>query len=133
VDIHHIFPKKWCQENNYAGNKIFDSIINKTPLSYKTNRIIGGDAPSVYLRKLEQGDVNTPPIEREKLDAHLRSHLIDPDLLRADDFEEFLADRQKRLLALIEQATGNIIYSGEVPEEGIDIEEGEDDVTGLEN
>jgi hypothetical protein len=133
VDIHHIFPKKWCQENNYAGNKIFDSIINKTPLSYKTNRIIGGDAPSVYLRKLEQGDVNTPPIEREKLDDHLRSHLIDPDLLRADDFEGFLADRQKRLLAIIEQATGNKIYSGDVSEEGEDIEEMEDEVSVSEN
>lgn len=133
VDIHHIFPKKWCQENNYAGNKVFDSIINKTPLSFKTNRIIGGDAPSVYLRKLEQGDVNTPPIDREKLDVHLRSHLIDPDLLRADDFEGFMADRQKRLLALIEQATGNKIYSGDVSEEGEDINDMEDDVSVSEN
>jgi hypothetical protein len=34
------------------------------------------------------------------------SHLIDPALLRADKFEAFMPDRQKRLLGLIEQATG---------------------------
>ena len=44
---------------------------------------------------------------------YLRSHLIDPELLRADDFDAFMADRQKRLLGLIEQATGKAAYTGE--------------------
>ena len=39
-----------------------------------------------------------------------------------------MADRQKRLLALIEQATGKAAYSGTVPEEGIDVEVDEDAV-----
>ena len=125
VDIHHIFPQKWCKEKGIKP-EVYDSIINKTPLSYRTNRIIGGCSPSEYLAQLERGDKATPPIARDKLDGYLASHLIDPALLRADKFEEFMGDRQKRLLALIEQAMGKNSYTGSVPEEGEDAEADED-------
>ncbi len=88
---------------------IFDSIINKTPLSYRTNRIIGGGAPSSYIARLEAGDAQTPPISPANLDAYLRSHLIEPSLLRADDFQGFMRNRQQQLLQLIERATGRAI------------------------
>lgn len=112
ADIHHVFPKAWCQTKGIKP-AIFDSIINKTPLSSKTNRIIGGDAPSKYLAKLEAGAVGTPSISPAALDNYLKSHLIDPALLRADDFDGFMRDRQKRLLNLIESATGQAILQGE--------------------
>ncbi|MBZ0073157.1 MAG: DUF262 domain-containing protein [Gammaproteobacteria bacterium] len=121
VDIHHIFPQDWCKKQGIKP-AIYDSIINKTPLSFRTNRIIGGVAPSAYLAKLEKGDVQTPTIDRARLDAYLRSHLIDPDMLRSDDFETFMGDRQRQLLALIAQATGKAAYTGDVPEEGVDVE-----------
>jgi len=100
---------------------IYDSIINKTPLSFRTNRIIGGVAPSKYLAKLEKGDKQTPAIERSRLDDYLRTHLIDPDMLRGDDFEALMGERQKLLLRLIEQATGKPAYIGDVMEEGVDV------------
>lgn len=125
VDIHHIFPQDWCKTHDIKPS-VFDSIINKTPLSYRTNRIIGGIAPSEYLAKLEKGSDTTPAIERERLDAYLESHLIDPALLRGNRFEEFMADRQKRLLALIEQAMGKAAYTGAVAEEGEDVEADEE-------
>ncbi len=125
VDIHHIFPKDWCKKHSIKPN-VFDSIINKTPLSYRTNRIIGGTAPSDYLAKLEKGNDATPRIDRARLDAYLASHLIDPSLLRANNFEAFMSDRQKKLLELIEQATGKAVYSGPVQEEGEDVEADED-------
>jgi len=121
VDIHHIFPQDWCK-NHGIKQKVFDSIINKTPLSYRTNRIIGGVAPSEYLAKLEKGTDKTPRIEGARLDAFLVSHLIDPSLLRADAFEAFMADRQKRLLTLIETATGKVAYTGSVADEGEDVD-----------
>ena len=121
VDIHHIFPQDWCKTQGIKP-PAFDPIINKTPLSYRTNRIIGGVAPSDYLAKLEKGTDATPPIERRRLEAFLASHLIDSDLLRANDFDAFMADRQKRLLALIGQATGKAPYPGAIAEEGEDIE-----------
>lgn len=105
VDIHHIFPKDWCTKQGFEADR-FDSIINKTPLAYRTNRIIGGTAPSTYLSKLEAGNTDTLPITPDDLDSYLRTHLINPDLLRADDFESFMRDRQERLLAMIEGAMG---------------------------
>jgi hypothetical protein len=125
VDIHHIFPQDWCKKRGIKP-AVYDSIINKTPLSFRTNRIIGGAAPSEYLAKLEADGKTVPAIERHRLDVYLRSHLIDPDLLRGDAFDEFLADRQKRLLGLIEQATGKTAYTGEASEEGVDTDIDED-------
>jgi len=127
VDIHHLFPQEWCKRQGIKPN-VYDSIINKTPLSYRTNRIVGGIAPSEYLAKLEKGNVANPSIQREKLDAYLMSHLIDPTLLRSDRFEDFMADRQRRLLTLIERATGKAAYVGTVPEEGEDVEADQDTV-----
>jgi hypothetical protein len=125
VDIHHIFPQDWCKGQGIKP-AVFDSIVNKTPLSFRTNRIIGGVAPSEYLARLEKGDKENPPIERQRLDGYLRSHLIDPELVRRDDFEGFMADRQKRLLGLIEQATGKAAYTGDAVEEGLDVDADEE-------
>lgn len=125
VDIHHIFPQDWCKSHGKKPAE-FDSIINKTPLSYRTNRIIGGVAPSQYIAKLEKGNDTTPPIACHTLDAHLKSHLINPTLLRDDKFEAFMEDRQKQLVALIEQAMGKSAYAGAVVEEGQDVEADED-------
>ena len=125
VDIHHIFPQDWCKKHGIKP-AIFDSIINKTPLSYRTNRLIGGVAPSEYIAKLEAGSTTTPPIDTGRLDGYLMSHLIDPSLLRADNFDGFMSDRQKKLLELIERATGKAAYRGDVAEEGEDVEGDED-------
>jgi len=121
VDIHHIFPQDWCKKQNIKP-AVYDSIINKTPLSFRTNRMIGGVAPKEYLMKLEKGDRQTPAIGQDRIDAYLRSHLINPDILRRNDFEAFMVDRQRQLLNLIEQATGKGAYTGAEPEEGIDME-----------
>jgi hypothetical protein len=85
----------------------------------------------VYLAKLEKGSQTTPAIERATLDGYLGSHLIAPDLLRGDKFAEFMDDRQKRFLALIELATGKHAYSGPVPDEGEDVEDDDDAESGL--
>lgn len=126
VDIHHIFPQDWCKSRGYkpATN---DSIINKTPLSYRTNRTIGGVAPSDYLAKLEKGTSTTPSIAPDKLDALLRTHLIEPGLLRGNAFKAFMDDRQKRLLGLIEAAMGKAAYTGPTPEEGEEIDDTADE------
>ncbi|MDB5601366.1 MAG: hypothetical protein JWN71_3410 [Xanthobacteraceae bacterium] len=121
VDIHHIFPQDWCKTNGIKP-EVYDSIINKTPLSYRTNRVIGGVAPSAYIARLEHGNENGSAINPVKLDSFLKSHLINPELLRADRFEAFIEDRQRNLLALIEEATGKSAYTGDGTEEGIDVE-----------
>ena len=101
IDIHHIFPKKWCQQHGIAP-AVFNSIVNKTPLFKISNIIISGDAPSAYLAKIEASQGLSP----EQLDDILRSHLIEPAHLRKDDFEAFMADRTVALTALIAEAMG---------------------------
>lgn len=106
LDIHHIFPRKWCLAQGIPPRR-FNSIINKTPVSYRANRMIGGAAPSVYLEKLR-----THPqvaISESEQDAILRTHLITPELLRSDNFESFYEDRKARLSALISEAMGRPI------------------------
>lgn len=106
VDIHHIFPQDWCGKQKIEP-KVFDSIINKSPLSYRTNRRLGGQAPSKYLAALEAGQPGDPPLPAAALDTHLRSHGIEPALLRADDFEGFMRQREGWLLGLIARVTGH--------------------------
>ena len=121
VDIHHIFPQDWCKKQKIE-TKVFDAVINKTPLSYKTNRILGGVAPSEYLARLEKGGKDAPPIDPAALDDYLASHAMAPGLLRANDFAGFMADRENRLLAMIARATGHPVSRAEVaPEEGEDV------------
>lgn len=84
IDIHHIFPQKYCKDNSYKPD-VYNSIVNKTPLSARTNRIIQGVAPSVYLQKLQK----EYGLSTERLDEILKSHLVDPNHLRSDDFVSF--------------------------------------------
>ncbi|MDO9620177.1 MAG: hypothetical protein Q7J43_21140 [Pseudomonas sp.] len=103
LDIHHIFPRDWCEKQGIAS-RLYDSIINKTPISYKANRMIGGTAPSQYLGKLQAHEqVQLDDIE---MNALLASHCIPVEALRADDFAAFYELRQKELLLLIEKTMG---------------------------
>ncbi len=105
VDIHHVFPEAWCKQQGIKP-EVYNSIINKTPLSARTNRIIGGVAPSAYLARLEKGGERIPPIATERLESILRTHELDVSLIRANEFDAFFNDRRERLLKLIEAAMG---------------------------
>ena len=111
IDIHHIFPKDYCVRQGYDRSK-WNSIVNKTPISASSNREIGGVAPSVYLGKLEKKGSVLP----SDLDGYVETHWIDKEMLRGDEFQEFIVDRAKKLLNAIEQATGRTI-SGKESEE----------------
>lgn len=104
VDIHHIFPRAYCLRENYK-QQVWNSIVNKSPLIARTNRILGGNKPSTYLRSIE-GNFSLDP---KSLDKHLRSHLINPELLRGDDFDNFIRDRATKLLDLIEKSIGKSV------------------------
>jgi hypothetical protein len=127
VDIHHVFPRKIC---NILGIEpaIYNSIINKTPLSARTNRIIGGNSPRVYLDRL-QGAFG---ISEVRMDEILRSHLIDPTMLRSDNFQNFYDSRQNRMLELIERATGKSIVRAEAVGESTEAEEEEEEFQFIE-
>jgi hypothetical protein len=127
VDIHHIFPKAWCESQKLPA-QIYDSVVNKTPLGYRTNRIIGGVAPSVYLEKLEKGkagpngQVIEPPIDKAVLSGYLETHCVPVQELYANDFYGFIKARQMRLLDMVERITGHTASAtDETVEEGEEI------------
>jgi hypothetical protein len=104
VDIHHIFPEKWCKAAGIEPGA-YNSVINKTALAARTNRQIGGRAPSKYLLAVEKA----AGVGAERMDEVLRSHCITPEHLRADRFWDFYAARAESLLQRIEAATGKTI------------------------
>ena len=127
VDIHHIFPKAWCESQKLPAS-LYDSVINKTPLGYRTNRIIGGVTPSSYLEKLEKGKTSPngqiiePPIAKPVLGSYLQTHCIPVPELYANDFAGFMKARQRLLMELVSRITGHAApTTAEVEEEGDDI------------
>lgn len=104
TDIHHIFPKHWCGAHGIDDERR-ESIVNKTAISARTNRSIGGSAPSRYLAAIEA----KAQISAAQLDGLLGSHLVSAAALREDDFAAFFADRRERLCLLIEGAMGKAV------------------------
>ena len=108
VDIHHIFPQTWCRRQGIT-DRDFNSIINKTPLTARTNRRLGGRAPSVYRRTI---------LEEAKSESHaseiVESHRIDDQILFADDFWGFYRDRAQQLIRLIEDTTGKQVVVDDI-------------------
>ncbi len=128
VDIHHIFPEAWCKQQGLKP-EVYNSIINKTPLSARTNRIIGGVGPSTYLDRLEKGNAQNPPISADRLNSILHTHVIDDTPLRSDDFAAFFDHRRRLLLEMIEHAMGKLAVREDVappdPDDGYSDEERE--------
>jgi hypothetical protein len=93
---------------------LWNSVINKTPICARTNRIIGGNAPSQYLGSLERNhDVN-----HDVLDNILATHIVDVEAIRSDNFAAYFERRRQGLLNLIEDATGKPVSGrDEKPEE----------------
>jgi hypothetical protein len=114
LDIHHIFPQDWCEKQGIPY-KVYNAIVNKTPISYKANRMIGGVAPSEYLQKIQQHKAVL--IDDTRMNSILESHLIPADLLRADDFTAFYQARKLALLALIEKVMGKRSIAVGIPED----------------
>lgn len=108
TDIHHIFPQNYCEKMNFDKAQ-WNSVINKTPIFARTNRIIQGGAPSKYLSSLERNHGVSP----EDLDKYLESHQIDVESIRHDDFDTYFEKRRQALLDLIEKATGKQVSGRE--------------------
>lgn len=131
IDIHHIFPVAWCEKKeNAIPREDFDSIINKTPLSGRTNRIVSGDAPSKYLERLKK---HVGVSDEEFIDI-LKSHVVSPEYMSKDDFYGFFNDRKERILQKIEKAMGKtIIRKQAIVEEGVYIVDEDDSSENYDN
>ena len=106
IDIHHVFPQRWCKENGIEPERC-DSIVNKTPLAASTNRSIGGAAPGKYLARIAQDGV-----PKDVLEGYVQSHLIDPRHLWSNDFDAYFIARKTALLDKIRTVMGKPIFDG---------------------
>jgi hypothetical protein len=103
LDDHHIVPKSKAKD--LKPETSIDTILNRTPLTADTNRkVIRDRLPNEYLPELiaENGEASVR--------ATLESHFISPaafavllrDPFTTDDFDAFLAERQRTLQDAIE-------------------------------
>jgi hypothetical protein len=103
LDDHHIVPDSWGTKN--IKGDLIHSILNRTPLTAETNRhVIAHRLPNEYLPELiEANGENTV---RSILESHFVSPAALAILLRdpfgPDDFEGFIAERQRTIQAAIE-------------------------------
>ena len=116
LDIHHIFPRDWCEKSGIQPS-VYNSVVNKTPISYKANRTIGGKAPSLYLKQIQ--DHEQVGLSGYEMDKILNGHLIDPDCLRSDDFDAFYKARKAALLNLIESVMDKTADTEDIDQEAI--------------
>ncbi len=110
LDDHHIIPVSKATELGVGGGLIH-SILNRTPLSSETNRrIIGNRLPNEYLPELIKQN------GKDTVHSILESHFISPAAFNVllcnpfteDDYEEFIAERQRTFLEAIE----NLLIKG---------------------
>ncbi len=101
VDIHHIFPQDYCQKQGLPRRK-WNSVVNKTPVSSRTNRVVKGVAPSAYAAKI----IKDRHVDSDDFDRYMATHVVDVDLLRTDDFDGYFVERAKGLIKLISDAMG---------------------------
>ena len=123
IDIHHIFPVAWCEKNNIKKED-YNCIINKTPLSSRTNRIVSGQAPSKYLGRLQKH----AGVSNQEFQGILESHVLTPEFMYTDDFEGFLEDRKGKILQRIERVMNKPIpRATTLVENGIYIDEDDEE------
>ncbi|HBO44989.1 MAG TPA: hypothetical protein DD670_13880, partial [Planctomycetaceae bacterium] len=103
LDDHHIVPASWGAEN-LKGDAVH-TILNRTPLTAETNReVIRDRLPNEYLAEMLQSN------PEDSVRAILESHFISPtaqeilmrDPFTPDDFEAFIAERQRTIQDAIE-------------------------------
>ncbi len=91
---------------NSARDLISGTRMNlETPITSKTNKIIGSKAPNDYLSEI----INRYQVSRPNLERYLASHWIDINLLMDEEFNEFIAARAGLLLDAVEKVTGKKI------------------------
>jgi hypothetical protein len=67
IDIHHIFPQAWSERQEIKPDT-YNSIVGKTPLTARTNPVIGGRAR----RSIWSGSLTAPQSTPTRLESKSR-------------------------------------------------------------
>ena len=79
--------------------------MNKTPLLPESNRQIGGEAPSIYSKRV----MRKAEIDEVEYRSRVESHLVDYSYFIVDDFDGYFIARAKAIMKAIEAAMGKSI------------------------
>jgi hypothetical protein len=104
IDDHHIFPRAFLKEKYPdLDERSIDAIVNRTLIDSETNRRIGKQAPSEYLKAIEKAWQNSAQLQ-DVLTSHLLSFEIESSLYN-NDFEMFRQERADNIYNLILSVT----------------------------
>ena len=113
-DVHHIFPKEYLKENNF-GRNLYNQDANYAYLDTQVNKSIGKKAPHEYLgaavRQCETKQIACGSIiDLELLRQNLEANCIPFETCEMDytRYEEFLAERRKRMAKKIRDYYGSL-------------------------
>jgi hypothetical protein len=67
--------------------------------------VVKGVAPSAYSAKI----IKDRHVAEEDFEAYMVTHVVDVELLRADDFDSYFVERAKGLIGLISDAMGKAV------------------------
>ncbi|MDR2971315.1 MAG: DUF262 domain-containing protein [Bacteroidales bacterium] len=109
-DIHHIFPKKYLQNNGISDKSKYNQIANYTYLDTATNISIGEKAPCEYFKILfEQCETKVLKYgnitEIENLKENLKENCLPKDivLMNVGNYDDFLLERRKLMAKKIKE------------------------------
>ena len=109
-DVHHIFPKKYLQNNGITEKAKYNQIANYTYLDTLTNISVGDKAPADYFRivfeQCETKDLKYGNImDIEVLKENLKTNCIPENIisLNVENYESFLLERRKSMAKKIKK------------------------------
>ena len=111
LQIHHFFPKALLYKYGYRKREV-NAIANFTFLTQETNLEVSKRDPTEYV-----------PHYEERTPGAIETHWIstDPELLKLENYHDFLADRRKRLADTANEFLDKLV-GGQVPDP-VDMEE----------
>ena len=101
-DVHHIFPKKYLQDNGYNDKNFYNQVANYAYLDTGVNISIGKKDPKTYFSEALAGCGGAQTVgtitSEDDFWANLDANCIPRDVVRmtSEDYEEFL--RQRRVM-----------------------------------
>lgn len=103
--FHRIFPAAWCARHR-VDEVLADSVLNRTPMGKRTEVVVDGFGPDRYMARVQAKSL----LDDSEFDTVLASHNVDVQLLRTARFADFLADRRRRFIGMVEHAMGKEVY-----------------------
>ena len=115
-DIHHIFPKKYLQNNGVNNRKDYNQIANYAYTQSETNIKIKKDAPCEYMARMRRQVAGEDTfcggiIEMEDLKANLAENCVPDVLMDMDirDYQAFLKMRRAMMAQYIREYYESLI------------------------